>query len=825
MTNKPKRSFWLLKFLVALISLGIAGSGILAIMIILTYPKLPSMDELRNYQPKLPLQVYSNDKVLLGQFGEEHRIFVSFNDTPKMLINAILAAEDERFYQHGGIDYIGVIRALGMNIVSGRKQSGASTITMQLARNFFLSSQKTYTRKFNEVLLAYKMENSLTKDQILELYINQIYLGQRAYGFGEAALTYFGRPLDKLTIAEYAVLAGLPKAPSAYNPVVNKKRSHEREMYVLGRMFANNFISEAQYNEAINQPIIIAGATTKDATNAGGYIAEMVRQMLYDKYGDKIYTDGYKVYTTVDSKMEQAAYISLRNGLLQYDKNQGYRGCEQQLNLAAMDDLTDQVIMSSFDSLTDFGDLQAAIVIDANNNSLKVKIRNGNILEFNGKDLDWIHKYLTSGGNSQLTRGCVVRVRNSEGKWSVTQLPTVEGALVAISPNDGAIKALIGGFDFTKNNYNHVTQAMRQPGSSFKPFIYSAALEKGLTSTSLIDDVPICFASGGDDGGQWCPRNDDNEFMGTISLRQALTFSRNVVTVKILNKITPAFAIDYVTKFGFNKTQFQPYLTMALGASEVTPMQMAQAFAVFANGGYLVQPYLIKTINDSHGNLLAKTDSLDIHNNQPVIDPRNAFIMNSMLQDVVRYGTGARAYKELKRDDLAGKTGTTTDAKDVWFDGYTPNLVAITWLGYDQPKSLGTHAYGASLALPIWINFMKSALPNIPEATLPMPDGITVLHNVTWRGNDDYVYTGTNIINLTGENNESGAVAVIAPEHSDSSDAINNLLDASTPSKNDIPTSTQTTPASETNQVQGSPTAATSAKPSSVDDIIQNIKD
>lgn len=803
--TKPKKRF-LLKLFIGLISLGIAGAGILAIMVILTYPKLPSMDELGNYQPKLPLQVYSSDGVLLGQFGEEHRIFVSFNDTPKMLINAILAAEDERFYQHGGIDYIGVVRALGVNLISGRKQSGASTITMQLARNFFLSSQKTYTRKFNEVLLAYKMENSLTKDQILELYINQIYLGQRSYGFAEAALTYFGRPLDKLSIAEYAVLAGLPKAPSAYNPVVNKTRSHEREIYVLGRMKANGFITEQQYDEAVTQAIVIARGTTKDATSAGGYIAEMVRQMLYDKYGDKVYTSGYKVYTTVDSKMEQAAYTALRNGLMQHDNSRGYRGCEQQLNLQIADEITDQVIMSSFDSLTDFGDLQAAIVVSTEDNVLKVKVRNGNTLEFRGKDLDFVRKYLTSGGDKQLIYGSVVRVQSVNGKWSLTQLPIVEGGLVALNPNDGAIKALIGGFDFSKNNYNHVTQAMRQPGSSFKPFIYSAALEKGFTTTSIIEDNEVCFASGGDNGGEWCPRNDDNNFFGSITLRQALTFSRNIVTVKILNKITPEFAIDYATKFGFNKSQFQPYLTMALGASEVTPMQMAQAFAVFANGGYLVSPYLIKTISDSRGNLLAKTDTIDIHSNQPVIDPRNAFIMNSIMQDVVRYGTGARAYKELKRNDIAGKTGTTTDAKDVWFNGYTPNLVAITWVGYDQPKSLGTHAYGSSLALPIWINFMRSALSNIPEATLPMPTGITVLHNASWKGNDEYVYADSTAkpLDLVGTDTESGEVPMVAPENKD-----NNAVNSSDP----IADIASSAPAS----------TSTPKINTTVDDIIQNI--
>jgi penicillin-binding protein 1A len=824
-----KKSNFVLKLIFLLFSLGIALGGILFVMVVVTYPRLPSMNELQNYQPKLPLQVYSSDGVLLGQFGEEHRVFVSFNNTPKMLINAILSAEDERFYQHGGIDYLGVIRALGLNIISGRKQSGASTITMQVARNFFLTSQKTYSRKFNEVLLSYKIEKSLTKDQILELYINQIYLGQRSYGFGEAALTYFGKPLDQLTIAEYAVLAGLPKAPSAYNPVVNKKRSHEREMYVLGRMKAGGLINDEQYQQAINQPIVVAKGTIKDATDSGGYVAEMVRQMLYDKFGDKIYTDGYKVYTTIDSKMQQAAYNSLRSGLLQYDAITGYKGPEQQLNLkdADSDDITDQIIMSSFDSLSDFGDLRAAIVTDVTSNSIKVKTRDGNQLEFKGKDLDFVRKYINSGDKKQLSRGSVIRIRNTDGKWVITQLPAVEGGLIALNPNDGGMKALIGGFDFTRNNYNHITQAMRQPGSGFKPFIYSSALDKGFSTNTIIDDSEICFPSGGDGGGEWCPKNDDSDFLGPITLRQGLTFSRNIVTIKILNQITPQYAIDYVTKFGFNKSQFQPYLTMGLGASEVTPMQMAQAYAVFANGGYMVTPYLIKTISDNKGNIVAKTDPVDIHKNQPVIDPRNAFIMNSVLQDVVRYGTGAPAYKELHRNDIAGKTGTTNDAKDVWFNGYTPNLVAITWVGYDQPKSLGAHQFGSTLALPIWINFMRQALNGMPETSLVMPSGITVLHNATWKGNDEYIYDGakpfdglasaesgsTPNAEASTPPNASGTIvepASISPHSDESSNmAPANHVVASKPSA--APTATAP--------------SSTVAKPSSVDDIIQNIQD
>lgn len=770
------------------LSLSIAGlliaSGlIVAIMITIIYPKLPSMDELRNYQPKLPLQVYSADNVLLGQFGQEHRIFISYAQAPKTLIQAILSAEDERFFKHKGFDLQGIIRAALSNITSGQVKSGASTITMQVARNFFLSSQRTYYRKFNEVLLAYKIEESLSKEQILELYINQIYLGQRAYGFAEAALTYFGKPLDKLTLAQNAMLAGLPKAPSAFNPIVNKKRATERQIYVLGRMRDDKLISEEEYQRAIVDKISIIRNSSRSATDSGAYIAEMVRQMLFAQYGDSIYTHGYKVFTTIDSKMQQDAYVALRSGILQYDATTGYRGTEKQLSITAAndDELINQILVSEFDDLYDFGDLQAAIVLEADSKHIKALIRNGSKIIFSGKDLDFVHKFINSGGGKQIKPGAVIRVQNNNNSWQITQVPTVEGAFTAINPNDGAIKALIGGFDFTKNHFNHITQAKRQPGSSFKPFIYSAALENNLATSTIINDSPVCYP---DNGKQWCPRNDDDEFLGPISLRQALTKSRNVVTVKILNKISPNIAIDYVTKFGFAKPQFQPYLTMALGANEVTPLQMATAYAVFANGGYLVQPYFIQKITDNKGTLVAQIQDIDIRKSPPAIDPRNAYIMNSILQDAVRYGTGAAAYRALKRDDIAGKTGTTTDAKDVWFDGYTPNLVAITWVGYDQPRSLGAHQYGATLALPIWVNFMRQTLSNMPQTTLGQPPGITVLSAATWMGNDEYVYSDTDPLSKIEDDSEetqndatTKEVEIKGVENNNASGVIKNIDD------------------------------------------------
>ncbi len=805
--KKPSR-IWL-KLIGILVGLGIAGAAILAVMIVVTIPKLPSMDELRNYQPKLPLQVYSSDGILLGQFGQEHRIYLDIPNTPKLLIDAVLSAEDERFYEHGGIDILGILRAVMGNLTSGRLQSGASTITMQVARNFFLTTQKTFTRKFNEILLSYKIEHSLTKDQILSLYLNQIYLGQRAYGFAEAAQTYFGRPIDKLTVAEYAVLAGLPKAPSAYNPVVNPKRSSEREAYVLGRMLKHGYITQEQYDQAISQKITVIKGSVKDATDSGSYIAEMARQYLYPTYGDAIYTQGFKVYTTIDSKLQEAAYLALRKGLLNYDASTGYQGAEQRVDLtvSGADSNLDQTAMGQFDGITDYGDLLAAIVLSVNNEEINVILRNGQHLEFSGKQLDFVRKYLTTGGAKQILPGSVIRVHQDNKEWRISQIPQVQGALVSINPTNGSIQALMGGFDYTNNNFNHVMQASRQPGSSFKPFIYSSALDKGYTTETIIDDSPACY-SGGNNGDQWCPKNDDGKFLGPISLRQGLTLSRNMITVKILNDITPQYAISYVSKFGFAESQFQPYLTMALGANEVTPMQMAQAYAVFANGGYLVQPYFIEKITDMNGRVLAQTAPSNITQQQPAIDPRNAFIMNSILKDVAKYGTGARAWRELHRSDIAGKTGTTNDAKDVWFDGYTPDLVTVTWVGYDKPKSLGRQ-YGATLALPIWLDFMRVALNKYPERQLPMPDGVVSESGGTWKGDTEYYYQGS----IIGRHDASGTI------DDESSEAANSSEPISTASPNAAAVANSSAP------VVSPVTKDNSGKVSDISDIIKNIQD
>ena len=761
--SNPKiksKSFSLMKITFTIISLIISVSLIITIMVIILYPKLPDLTILKNYQPKLPLKIYSADGVLLGQFGDEHRVFVSINKAPKLLIKAILAAEDERFYEHGSIDYLGVLRALILNIISGRKQSGASTITMQVARNFFLTSKKTYYRKFNEVLLAYKMENTLTKNQILELYINQIYLGQKSYGFGEAALTYFGKSLDMLNLNEFATLAALPKAPSSYNPVVNKVKSHNRMMYVLYRMKVNNFITNNQYNQAINNHFSVIKEKNNIYLLASQYIAEMTRQMMYNKFGENVYTDGYQVYTTIDSKMQIAAYDSLRRGLIKYDVSKGYRGAEQQLKIEddSLDSYSDADFSSLFDQLYDYGDLMAAIVIKVSDHNLEVRLKSGKIIEFNANDIKFIKKYLHSGGNKQIIIGSVIRVTEiSDDKWKIVQIPQIEGSIIALDPNNGSIKALVGGFDYLKNKFNHVIQSKRQPGSGFKPFIYSAALEKGFNANSMVDDKKECyFQFQSLSNLQWCPKNDNDEQLGLISLREALAKSINTVTIKVLDKITTQFVIDYLSKFGFSSDQFKNYLTLGLGVFEVTPFQMAKAYAVFANGGYLVQPYLIDKIVNNNQNVLAKTQVINLVNSSPTIDVRNTFVITNILQDAVRYGTGANAYKVLAREDMAGKTGTTSDAKDVWFNGYTPDLVAITWVGYDIPKSLGKRAYGANIALPIWVDFMKIALSNIPEKKIPIPVGLDIIPNSTWKNNNEYIYNNT-IPNLNNNDVQSAS--------------------------------------------------------------------
>jgi penicillin-binding protein 1A len=694
------------------------------LFLLLAYPNLPSLEVLTDYQPKIPLRVYTVEGSLIGEFGEERRSVISIREVPPLLKDAILAAEDERFYQHTGIDYIGVLRAAYANLVQGGRRQGASTITMQVARNFFLSSEKTLTRKLYEALLAFKIENNLGKDQILELYVNQIYLGQRAYGFAAAAQVYFGKPLDRLTVTEAAMLAGLPKAPSAYNPVVNPQRARQRQQYVLRRMRDLGQITEAQFAEAMNAPLHVKREINEFAAHAE-HVAEMVRQAVYEQYPEEVYSKGFRVYTTIRKADQEAAYEAVRRGVLEYDRRHGYRGPERFVELPEQADEDD--FEEALAEHSDIDDLRAALVLAASPREVTAILRNGDKVALPAEGLKFAARAFEekTAPQRRIRRGAIIRVqRDDKGLWQIVQLPEVEAAFVSLDPADGAVHALVGGFDFNRNKFNHVTQAWRQPGSSFKPFIYSASLEKGYTPATVVRDEPIVVEAEVTGSQRWEPKNYDGKFEGPMRLRTALAKSKNMVSIRLLQDIGPKYAQDYITRFGFDADKHPPYLTMALGAGGVTPMQMARAFAVFANGGYLMQPYFIQKIVDDRGNPLGVAKPPRSGDEAlRAIDARNAFIMDSMMQDVTRYGTAARAAK-LGRRDLAGKTGTTNDFVDAWFCGYQPGLVGIAWMGFDQPKSLGRNQTGGQVALPIWIEYMGRVLKGVPEVERAVPQGV-----------------------------------------------------------------------------------------------------
>ncbi len=705
----------------------LAGALVIVFSAVVIYPTLPSLEALTDYQPKIPLRVYSAEGLLIGEFGEERRALVKIEQVPLAMRDAILAAEDERFYQHGGVDYVGVLRAALSNFIAGGVHQGASTITMQVARNFFLTKERKFARKFAEVLLAFKIEHNLTKDQILELYINQIYLGQHTYGFAAAAQTYFGKPLDQLSLAEMAMLAGLPKAPSAFNPVINPKRAKLRQQYVLHRMRELNYISDDQLQAAEKQSLIINKSGNIFAVPAD-YIAEMVRQALYDRFQDDAYSKGFRVYTTLVAAHQAAAYGAVRKGALEYDRRHGYRGAERYVELGPQPG--DETFEDALQDESESDDIIPVLVLEARAKSLKVYRKGGETIEINNEGLLFAQKMLGDKAppNQRLRRGAIIRIqKDQKGHWQITQLPQVEAALVSIDPQDGAIRALVGGFDFARNQYNHVTQALRQPGSGFKPFIYSAALEKGFTPATIVNDAPITFDATETGSEPWEPKNYDDTFDGPIRMRIALAKSKNLASVRILQAITPQYAQDYISRFGFDPKDNPPYLTMVLGVGSASPLQMADAYTVFANGGYRLTPYFITRIEDSKGNIVAQAQpSRAGETAERAIDARNAFIMNSMLQDVVRIGTATRAL-ELGRADLAGKTGTTNDFVDAWFCGYGTGLVAVTWVGFDNPHTLGNNETGAVAALPIWIGYMGNALKGVSEEQPTMPEGVMVL--------------------------------------------------------------------------------------------------
>jgi penicillin-binding protein 1A len=711
--------------LAALLALGLFIILLAVFAALVTLPSLPSLETLTDYRPKVPLRVYSAEGLLIGEFGEERREVVKISAAPTQLKQAIIAAEDDRFYQHGGVDYIGILRAAYSNFTSGAVRQGASTITMQVARNFFLTKEKTLTRKFSEALLAFKIEHSLSKDEILELYFNQIYLGQRAYGFAAAAQVYFGKPLQKLNLAEAAMLAGLPKAPSRFNPVVNPKRAKSRQLYVLRRMQELGYISKAEFKLAENQPLHVKRESQEFSMKAE-YIAEMARQVVYDRYQDATYSKGFKVYTTVRKLDQDAAYQAVRQGVIDYDRRHGYRGPEAVLELPAAASNRDEILEDALVEVADSDDLLAAVVLAADPKLVKAYRKGGEIIEISGDGLKFAQKFLGNKADQKHIRaGSLIRIRkNDKGAWQITQLPQVEAALVSINSNDGEIRAMVGGFDFNRSQFNHVTQAWRQPGSSFKPFIYSASLEKGFTPATIINDAPLSFTAEETGSDQWDPRNFDGNYDGPLRMREALAKSKNLVSIRILQAIGVQYAQDYVARFGFDPKLHPPYLPMALGAGSVTPMQMAVGYAAFANGGFRVSPYFIKRIEDDKGNVLVQSEPVVAGQNaKQIIDPRNAFLMTSMMQDVVQRGTATRA-KQLGRSDLAGKTGTTNNHVDAWFCGYQPDLVAISWIGFDNPKPLGDKETGGHAALPMWISYMGKALKGVRVATIAPPPGV-----------------------------------------------------------------------------------------------------
>lgn len=717
---------WLLYTGSVLLGLAIVGALLGVFVLALLYPTLPSLETLTDYQPKVPLRVVSAEGELLGEFGEERRAVVRIGEVPDLMKHAILAAEDERFYQHGGVDFVSVMRAALSNVFSGTQQ-GAGTITMQVARNFFLTREKTLSRKLREVLLAWKIEASLSKDDILELYVNQIFLGQRAYGFAAAAQIYFGKPLKDLTPAEAAMLAGLPKAPSAYNPVTNPRRAKVRQEYVLRRMHDLRYLSDAEYEEARNAPLVARPGVKAGIPLRAEFVAEMARQVVFEAYGDEAYTRGITVWTTIRASDQEAAVAAVRRGVIDYDHRHGYRGPEAYVSLPDDPAGAEQAQERAFQEVPDSDNLLAAVVTTALPSEVRAILSNGDTVQVEGEGLKFAARALSdkTPANQRIRRGAVIRVsRDDRGRWAITQMPQVEAAFLALHPSDGAITALVGGFDFERNKFNHVTQAQRQPGSAFKPFIYSAALEKGFTPATVINDAPFFVPAEKTGAEDWEPKNYDGKFEGPMRLRVALAKSKNLVMIRVLQAIGPQYAQDYIGRFGFDPRLHPAYLTMGLGAGSVTPMQMGGAYAVFANGGFRITPYLIAKITDARGNVLSEADPVRAGDNaEQAIDPRNAFVMTTLLKDVVSFGTATRA-RSLGRKDLAGKTGTTNENVDAWFCGFTPALVGIAWIGFDQPRSLGTNETGAVAALPIWIGFMQRALKGQPEAPLPPPPGV-----------------------------------------------------------------------------------------------------
>jgi penicillin-binding protein 1A len=713
--------FWLI---------GLAAAAVFSVVVLvgialsIAYPNLPEISGLMDYKPKLPMRIFSADGVLLGEYGEERRNFTPLDQIPKVMQHAVLASEDARFYEHSGVDLKGVVRA-GLAQFNRSRSQGASTITMQVARNFYLSTEKTYTRKIYEMLLAFKMESVLTKDQILEVYMNQIFLGQRAYGFASASDIYFGKPLKDISIAEAAMLAGLPQAPSAYNPITNPERAKNGQLRILDRMFDNGYITAAERDAARVETLRYREPS--DVAVHAEYVAEAARQLIFTQYGDDAYTRGLNVYLTLNSDDQMVAYRALRKGIMDYERRQVYRGPEDYVDLPQNAGEVDARIAEALQDHPDNDELKAAVAIEAGPKKVVVVLQSGDEITVTGDGLKPVTSGLAAKGNpkTQIRPGAVIRViQGPKGDWSITQLPEVEGAFVAIDPRNGAVRAMVGGFDYAKNKFNHVTQAWRQPGSSFKPFIYSAALEKGFTPATVINDAPLFFDATSTGSQPWEPKNFDGKFEGPMTMRRGLEKSKNMISIRILQAIGAPYAQSWITRFGFDADKHPAYLPMALGTGSVTPLQMASAYSVFASGGYRVNPMLISKITDAKGHVLNEAVPPVLDESMRVLEARNAFVMDSLLQSVALRGTAAAARRALNRPDIYGKTGTTNDSIDTWFAGFQPTQVAIVWIGYDTPRKLGDNETGGGLALPVWVDYMKHALNGVPVVQYPVPEGV-----------------------------------------------------------------------------------------------------
>ncbi|MGY8870192.1 MAG: penicillin-binding protein 1A [Pseudomonadales bacterium] len=711
-------------------------------------PTLPDVETLRDIKFQTPLKVLSADGKLIAEFGEKKRTPITYEKIPETFVQALQSAEDSRFFEHYGIDLIGLSRAAYQLVSTGKIQSGGSTITMQVAKNFFLTRERTFERKFSEIFLALKIEQSLSKQEIFELYVNKIYLGHRSYGIQAAANVYYGKDIDELSLPQLAMIAGLPKAPSTFNPITNPTRAIERRNWILGRMHSLSFISQEESKEAQLAPVTAKYHTTEIELYAP-YIAEMVRSDLYGQYGDELYTDGFTVYTTLDSTMQSAANLAVRNGLVNYVKRHGYRGPEKQHDIT---DFSPEEITALLKKETSFSQLEPAIILNVDKKSATAQRKNGEIVTLPWEGLKWAKKFKTVNYSGSMPKkaaqivqtGDLVRILNTSEYWELSQVPKAQSALISMTPQSGAIRSLVGGFSFTHNKFNRATQAHRQPGSNFKPFIYAAAMENGFTPASIINDAPVVLKDKGLDGN-WRPQNSSKKFSGPTRLRVGLYKSRNLVSIRLLRSLGFNKGIEYLSRFGFDPKKLPANLSLALGSADVTPLELVTGYAALANGGYKVEPYFIERINDQYGQTIFTTNtpivchdcSATTNENKAVdttavaatnvapriMDKRTNFLLYSIMQDVIRRGTGTRA-RVLNRSDLAGKTGTTNEQKDAWFTGFNSKLVTTSWVGYDQPAPLGRSEFGGTAALPIWVDFMREALADTPEAPVPRPNGI-----------------------------------------------------------------------------------------------------